>query len=227
MPRNHLPHADEDRVGDRSLRLPWSRSSRRVARRVAQPLQAFLDAEASSGILLLVAAAVAVLWANSPWSGAYDALWRTVLTVRVGDWALTEDLRHWVNDGLMSLFFLVVGLEIKRELLTGELRDPRRAAVPVIAALGGMVVPAADLPGREPRRRCDARVGHPDGDGHRVRARGAHARREERAAERQAVPAHARDRGRHRRDPRDRPVLLVGRSRSRRSPSPPGSSRRS
>ena len=133
-------HTDDDRID--SLRPPWSGSSRRVARRVAQPLQSFLAAEASSGILLLAAAALAVAWANSPWSEAYDALWHTVLTIGVADWSLSEDLRHWVNDGLMSLFFLVVGLEIKRELLTGELRDPRRAALPVIAAVGGMVVPA-------------------------------------------------------------------------------------
>jgi NhaA family Na+:H+ antiporter len=135
------PRTGSDELAD-PLRPPWSRSSRIAARRIAQPLQSFLDAEASSGILLLVAAAFAIAWANSPWSSTYDALWHSVITLRIGDWRLSEDLRHWVNDGLMSLFFLVVGLEIKRELLTGELRDPRRAAVPVVAALGGMVVPA-------------------------------------------------------------------------------------
>jgi NhaA family Na+:H+ antiporter len=139
-PRNDLPHRGD--TGSTSLRPPWSRSSRRVARAVAQPLQAFLDAEASSGILLLIAAALALAWANSPWSDSYESFWRIVLSVRIGDWAIAEDLRHWVNDGLMALFFLVVGLEIKREFLTGELRDRRRAAVPVIAAFGGMVVPA-------------------------------------------------------------------------------------
>jgi NhaA family Na+:H+ antiporter len=133
-------HTEDD--ASEPLRAPWSRSSRRVARRVAQPLQTFVAAETSSGILLLAAAALAVAWANSPWSEAYDSLWHTVLTIRIADWSLSEDLRHWVNDGLMSLFFLVVGLEIKRELVTGELRDARRAALPVIAALGGMVVPA-------------------------------------------------------------------------------------
>jgi NhaA family Na+:H+ antiporter len=93
-------------------------------------------------VLLLVAAVASLGWANSPWRGAYDALWHTQLTVRLGDWQLSEDLRHWVNDGLMALFFLVVGLEIKRELTTGELRQARAAALPAIAALGGMVVPA-------------------------------------------------------------------------------------
>jgi NhaA family Na+:H+ antiporter len=113
-----------------------------MARRVVQPLQAFLEAETSSGMLLLAAAVAALAWANSPWSGAYEALWRTVVSLRIGGVVLTHDLRHWVNDGLMSLFFLVVGLEIKREFVTGELRDVRRAAVPVIAAIGGMIVPA-------------------------------------------------------------------------------------
>ena len=124
------------------LRPSWSRSDRRLPRRVIQPLQAFLRTETSSAVLLLAAAALALAWANSPWREGYEQLWRTVLTIRVGDWSISEDLRHWVNDGLMSLFFLVVGLEIKREFLIGELRDRRTAALPVVAALGGMVVPA-------------------------------------------------------------------------------------
>ncbi|HEX9124589.1 MAG TPA: Na+/H+ antiporter NhaA, partial [Actinomycetota bacterium] len=81
-------------------------------------------------------------WANSPWREGYERLWHTTFTAGVGDWSISEDLRHWVNDGLMALFFLVVGLEIKRELFTGELRDRRTAILPAIAALGGMVVPA-------------------------------------------------------------------------------------
>jgi NhaA family Na+:H+ antiporter len=113
-----------------------------LPRRVVQPLQSFLEEETSSGILLLAAAAIALAWANSPWRDGYETFWGTEIGIRLGRWSIREDLRHWVNDGLMSLFFLVVGLEIKREFVTGELRDPRRAAVPVIAALGGMVVPA-------------------------------------------------------------------------------------
>ena len=131
-----------DRIANEGPRVPWSRSQRALPRRVVQPLQAFLEQETSSGVLLLAAAAVALALANSPWRSAYEDLWRTVVTVRLGDWVLSEDLRHWVNDGLMALFFLVVGLEIKRELLTGELRQPRTATVPVIAAIGGMVLPA-------------------------------------------------------------------------------------
>jgi Na+:H+ antiporter, NhaA family len=127
---------------DEELRVPWASSQRTVARRLVQPLQSFLQAEASSAILLLIAAVLAIAWANSPWNDAYEDLWRTSVMVRVGGLVVREDLRHVVNDGLMALFFLVVGLEIKREFLTGELREPKAAAVPVVAALGGMVVPA-------------------------------------------------------------------------------------
>ncbi len=81
-------------------------------------------------------------WPNSPWKNAYESLWSTRLSLRIGDASVSEDLRHWVNEGLMALFFLVVGLEIKRELVVGELRGWRTAALPTLAALGGMVVPA-------------------------------------------------------------------------------------
>jgi len=82
------------------------------------------------------------VWANSPWGDTYEGFWSTPAELRVGTWAIGDDLRHWVNDGLMTLFFLVVGLEIKREIRTGELRDPRAATLPVAAAIGGMIVPA-------------------------------------------------------------------------------------
>ena len=124
------------------LRLPWSRSGGPLARRVVQPLQEFLREETASALLLLGAALLALIWVNSPWRESYERLWTTELGIQLGSLSIVEDLRHWVNDGLMTLFFLVVGLEIKRELTTGELRDPRAAAVPVIAAIGGMVVPA-------------------------------------------------------------------------------------
>jgi NhaA family Na+:H+ antiporter len=109
---------------------------------LAVPLREFLDTEAAGGLVLLAAAGVALVWANSPWSPAYEALWGTELAVEVGRWTLALDLRHWVNDGLMALFFFVVGLEIKRELVAGELRTWRRAALPMVAAVGGMVLPA-------------------------------------------------------------------------------------
>ena len=127
---------------DLGIRLPWSRSGGPLARRVVRPLQEYLREETASALLLFGATVVALLWANSPWRESYEQFWTTELGLRVGSLSILEDLRHWVNDGLMTLFFLVVGLEIKRELSTGELRDPRAAAVPVIAAIGGMVVPA-------------------------------------------------------------------------------------
>jgi NhaA family Na+:H+ antiporter len=120
----------------------WSAGQGPVARRLVVPLREFLDTEIAGGLVLLAATAVALTWANSPWSSAYEALWRTELAVEVGRWSLALDLRHWVNDGLMALFFFVIGLEIKRELVVGELRSARTAALPVVTALGGMALPA-------------------------------------------------------------------------------------
>ncbi|HEX7095621.1 MAG TPA: Na+/H+ antiporter NhaA, partial [Acidimicrobiales bacterium] len=99
-------------------------------------------AEAAGGVVLVAATVAALVWANAPWGGTYEDFWRTSASLSSGPLSLDLDLRHWVNDGLMTIFFLVVGIEIKRELVRGELRDPRRAALPAIAALGGMVVPA-------------------------------------------------------------------------------------
>ena len=106
-------------------------------------MRAFLSTEAAGGVVLLAAAVIALVWANSPWSAGYESLWETELGLSVGSWDLSMDLHHWINDGLMTLFFLVVGFEIKRELVVGELNDARKAALPALAAAGGMVVPAA------------------------------------------------------------------------------------
>jgi NhaA family Na+:H+ antiporter len=111
--------------------------------RLPVPLREYLREEAAGGIVLMAAAALALAWANSPWQGGYTGLWETRLAVQLGRFTLEADLRHWVNEGLMTLFFLVVGLEIKRELVSGELRTWRSASLPVIAAAGGMAVPAA------------------------------------------------------------------------------------
>ncbi len=127
---------------DADLRLPWARSERRVPRRLLQPLQAFLATEMAGALFLFVAALVALAWANSPWSGAYTTLWGTDVSIAFGDVGVAMDLHGWVNEGLMAVFFFVVGLEIKREVTTGELRAPRSVALPVVAAVGGMVVPA-------------------------------------------------------------------------------------
>ncbi|HVG97035.1 MAG TPA: Na+/H+ antiporter NhaA [Chloroflexota bacterium] len=110
--------------------------------RLVRPFREFVHLEAAGGVVLLAAAALALVWANSPWAWAYAALWHTPVTVGAGGAVLTQDLHHWINDGLMVLFFFVVGLEIKREVLVGELASPRRAALPAAAALGGMLLPA-------------------------------------------------------------------------------------
>ena len=102
----------------------------------------FVSIETLGGLALLGSAVAALVWANIAGHNYADA-WHTNLTIGIGDFAITEDLRHWINDGLMAVFFFVVGLEIKRELLEGDLRDPKTAALPVLAALGGMVLPAA------------------------------------------------------------------------------------
>jgi NhaA family Na+:H+ antiporter len=110
--------------------------------RLARPVARFLSIEAAGGFVLVVAAVVALLWANSPWQASYASFWATPLEVRIGPLLFEEDLGHWVNDALMAVFFFVVGLEIKREVVSGELRDRRAIALPALAALGGMIVPA-------------------------------------------------------------------------------------
>src|SRR5271156_3042499 len=111
---------------------------------VLQPrsmLERFVHQETSGSILLFAATVVALLWANSPWSASYFALWK--LPLQLGRRPLLAmDLHHWIDDGLMVLFFLAVGLEIKREIVKGELSSFRQAALPIIAALGGMLLPA-------------------------------------------------------------------------------------
>ena len=116
-------------------------SDRRLARVVAQPLSRFLHVEAAGGILLIVATIVALIWANA-WPAGYESFLSTEVRVEVGNYVFAEDLLHLVNDLLMGLFFFVVGMEIKRELVVGELRDRKAVALPAMAALGGMVVPA-------------------------------------------------------------------------------------
>lgn len=107
-----------------------------------RPLRDFLATESAGGIAVVGAALLALVWANSPWQGSYRQLWATVLELRLGSLSLTLDLRQFVNEALMTIFFLVVGLEIKREIVEGELREPSRRALPVFAAIGGMIIPA-------------------------------------------------------------------------------------
>jgi Na+/H+ antiporter NhaA len=111
------------------------------ARNLAAPVRDFLSTETGSAVVLLCAAVVALVWANSPWSDSYESVWTTPLSLRLGDHGVSMDLRHWVNQGLMTLFFLVVGLEARRELALGQLRERWRLRAPVFAAAGGMLLP--------------------------------------------------------------------------------------
>ena len=114
-----------------------------LAQRAFSALERFLHIEAVSGIVLLIMAVAALLWANSPLAPSYDALWHTPVSVSVGSWAFSQSLHFWINDGLMTIFFLVVGMEIRREIHEGALSDVRQAALPIAAALGGVLVPAS------------------------------------------------------------------------------------
>ncbi len=114
-----------------------------LTHRLRRPLERFLHIEAASGIVLLIATAVALAWVNSPWSQSYSGFWHAPLGIRLGPFVFERSLEWFVNDGLMAVFFFVVGMEIRREIHQGELSEWRRAALPVAAALGGMAAPAA------------------------------------------------------------------------------------
>jgi Na+/H+ antiporter NhaA len=111
------------------------------ARNLAAPVRSFLSTETGGAFVMLGAAIAALLWANSPWWHSYEKVWTTELSIHLGNTGIAADLRTWVNQGLMTLFFLVVGLEAKRQLDLGELRERRRLAIPVFAAIGGIAVP--------------------------------------------------------------------------------------
>lgn len=111
-------------------------------RQLLSPLRRFLRVQSAGGIILLVCAVVALVVANSQWAAAYHDFWHTPVVIRIGEFVIDQTLAFWVNDGLMTIFFFVVGLEIKRELVDGELNEWRTAALPVMGAFGGMIVPA-------------------------------------------------------------------------------------
>jgi NhaA family Na+:H+ antiporter len=128
---------------------PRSRGSRRFRARRAfwvrnalLPLEQFIHSETVGAITMLAAAAVALIWANSPWSASYQALWHVRFSVDFPLLRISKDLHHWINDGLMAVFFFIVGLEMKAEIAEGELKSLRQAALPAVAALGGMIMPA-------------------------------------------------------------------------------------
>ena len=110
--------------------------------RILGPLARFLHVEASSGVVLLVTSIAALVLANSPLSESFLAIWKVKLSIGLGEFQMSHSLKHWISDGLMAIFFFVIGLEVKREIVVGELRDVRRAALPLAAALGGMIAPA-------------------------------------------------------------------------------------
>ena len=124
LPANHAPPA------------------RRFVARALRPFQEFLQLGSLGGVILLVTTVIALAWSNSAWGNAYFHLWETPISLGPASAPLTMSLHHWINDALMVVFFLLVGLEIKREMLVGELASPRQAALPIVAALGGMIIPA-------------------------------------------------------------------------------------
>src|SRR4051794_32336940 len=130
-----------------ALQAHRPRDERPVAPRrwhsLAPRVRRALAGEAGGALLLVAAIALALVWSNSPWRGSYSAFWHAPVALTVGPWTVGADLRTWVDEGLMTLFFLVVGLEAKRERDLGELRDGRRLAVPVLAGLAGMGASAA------------------------------------------------------------------------------------
>ncbi|CAA6828603.1 MAG: Na+/H+ antiporter NhaA type [uncultured Thiotrichaceae bacterium] len=117
---------------------PWEQAFERIL----TPIEEFIHRQTTSGILLMLCAVTALVLANSQWAEGYHYFLKTYISIGVGEWKLSMSLHHWINDGLMALFFFVVGLELKRELLVGELSNLKAAMLPIVAAIGGMVVPA-------------------------------------------------------------------------------------
>ena len=137
-----MPVADNELTENHPWSHTWLGTDRFMARRLARPAARFLAIEAASGILLLAATVVALIWANSPWKDSYASFLNAEIIFDAGPVGFQLTLHEFVNDALMAFFFFVVGLEIKRELVKGELRDRKAAALPIVAALGGMIVPA-------------------------------------------------------------------------------------
>ena len=124
------------------IHFPIFRAGESLGDLLMKPVHSFVSRQASSGLLILIMASLALLWANSPWGDSYERLWQTHLSLGLRDRVLNQPLHFWINEGLMTIFFFVVGLEIKREILIGELASFKKAALPLAAAVGGMVAPA-------------------------------------------------------------------------------------
>src|SRR5688572_21465240 len=117
---------------------PWEKAFGKIA----TPFEEFIHRQTTTGLILMITTVFALVLANTGLAGRYEAIINSYASISVGSWSINMSLHHWVNDGLMALFFFVVGLELKREILVGELAQPRQAALPIAAAVGGMVVPA-------------------------------------------------------------------------------------
>lgn len=117
---------------------PWEKSFSRIL----TPFEDFIHRQTTSGMLLMLTAIVALIWANSGFYESYDHMKHIPISIGIGSWGLEKSLHHWVNDGLMAIFFFVIGLELKREIIVGELADIRKATLPIVAAIGGMALPA-------------------------------------------------------------------------------------
>src|SRR5690554_52619 len=113
-----------------------------LTQRALATVERFMHIQASSGIVLLIAAAIALIWANSAFAPSYEALWEMPLSIGLGSLSFSQPLHFWINDVLMTIFFLVVGMEVKREIHEGSLRNPRQALLPIAAAFGGVLFPA-------------------------------------------------------------------------------------
>lgn len=122
----------------KKLYAPWER----VFKKIATPFEEFIHAQTTTGLILMVMTVVALVLANSPIAGSYEHFFHTYINLEVGSWKLSHSIHHWINDGLMAIFFFIIGLEIKREITVGELSDLKVATLPIVAAIGGMVVPA-------------------------------------------------------------------------------------
>ncbi len=122
---------------------PWERSFQQIA----TPFEEFLHRQTTTGVLLIFCAIIALIIANSPLLDAYDRLLHMQIGLTIGDWSILHSVHHWINDGLMAIFFFVVGMEIKREVLAGELSSLKSASLPVIAAIGGIIVPPRSFTG--------------------------------------------------------------------------------
>ncbi len=136
MSKSNQSQSNDERRGVHLA--PWEKAFSKVL----TPFEEFVNSQTTSGLLLMATAILALVLANSGWAAIYQHMLHLPASITIGSWGVEKTLHHWVNDGLMAFFFFVVGLELKREILVGELKQPRQAALPILAAIGGMVVPA-------------------------------------------------------------------------------------